>query len=87
MEGIPEQIEGGNLVGEELDCEQSDSGPNHPPATQQMQSARQLEQFGVSQQSQGGHGGIDIQPGGEAYCHDQAYEFSANEYGSTNHHA
>jgi hypothetical protein len=52
-----------------------------------MQSARQLEQFGVSQQSQGGHGGIDIQPGGEAYCHDQAYEFSANEYGSTNHHA
>jgi hypothetical protein len=55
MEGVPEQIESRDLVGEELNSKKHARRRNHPPTGKQMEPGRQIKQTGVDQQSQGGY--------------------------------
>ena len=79
VEGIPEEIEGGYLVGEELDGKQGERCADDPPIVEQMKAGGQLEQVEVGQQSERGDRGIDIEPGGKANGDDQARELRACE--------
>jgi hypothetical protein len=45
-----------------------------------MEAGGQIEESGVGEQSESGYGGVYVQAGGEAYGHDQAYEFGAAEF-------
>jgi len=66
VEGVPEEIEGGDFVGEELQCEEDAGGADDPPVGEEMETGREGEQAGVRQQAESGHGGVDVEPGGEA---------------------
>src|ERR1019366_10775541 len=77
VQGIPEQIESGDLVGEKLDGKKYAGGGDHPPTCYQMKAGRQIEQAGVSEESEGGHCRIHIEPRSKAYRHDETDEFGA----------
>jgi hypothetical protein len=87
MQGIPEQIESGNLVGKKLDGKKYAGGGNHPPTGDHVQACRQIKYAGVGEQSQGGDCRVYVESGGKAYRYDQPYEVRASESGAAQFHA
>jgi hypothetical protein len=63
---VPYEIESRNFIGDEFDKKKRARRANYIPASERMERWRQIEQAGLRQHSQGGDGGIDIEPGGEA---------------------
>ncbi len=74
VQRIPDQVEGRNLVGEKLDCEQRSADPDHPPTGQHFQRRRQCQHSQMRQQSQRRHRGVEVQSGGEAGRHHCRHE-------------
>ena len=72
MQGVPEEIEGGDFVGEELQCEEDAGGADDPPVGEEMEAGWEREQAGVRQQAESAYGGVDVEPGGEADGYQQS---------------
>src|SRR5207302_4235666 len=66
VKGIPDQIESGDLVGEELDREQCGASRNYGPALQYLQTRGKRKMAEACQKSQNTYGGVEVQAGSEA---------------------
>ena len=66
MKSIPDQVEGGNLIREELDYEQRYACCDQRPALKELQSRRKREMGEAGQESQDSQRRVKIQAGGEA---------------------
>ena len=65
VERVPDEIERGDFVYEEVDAEENESGGDDAPVGQEMERRRQVEILGVREQAESGHGGVDVEPGRE----------------------
>src|ERR1019366_2204466 len=77
VQGIPKQIESGDLVGEKLDGKKYAGSGDHPPTCYQMKAGWQIEQAGVGKESDGGYRCTYIEPRSEAHRRDETDEFGA----------
>ncbi len=79
VERVPDEVEGGDLVGEELDGEEREAGGDDAPVGEQVEGRGQGDEVEVCQEAEGGHGGVDVEPGGEADRDQQGDEFVGRE--------
>jgi hypothetical protein len=73
MQRIPDQVEGGNLIGEKLDREERAAAGNHIPTRQKLQRSRERQPSSMGQQAQRGHGRVHVQASCKADGHQQGY--------------
>jgi hypothetical protein len=71
---VPDEVERGDFVDEEVNAEENESGRDDAPIGKQMKRWRQVEKSCVGHQAEGGDGGIDIEPGREADGNHQSDE-------------
>ena len=76
---VPDKIEGGNLVDEEIDSEENESRGDDAPVRQQMQRWGQVEESCVGHEAESGHGGVDVEPSREADGDHQSDELVGRE--------
>ena len=79
VEGVPEQVEGGDFVGEEFEGEEREAGDDDGPSGEQEQPGRKRHMAETGQQAEDGDGGVEIQSGGEADCGQQGEEFGGRD--------
>ncbi len=87
MEGAPDQVEGGDFVGEELDGEQDCAGADYGPAFQELKSWRKRDVSEAGQEAEGCDRGIDIQSGGEGDGREDGEEFGERDLEEVEHSA
>ena len=85
MEGAPDQVEGGDFVGEEFDGEQGCAGGNYRPGFYELEGGRERDVSEAGQQAQGGYGGVDVQAGGEGYGGQDGEEFGERDLQEVEH--
>lgn len=64
--GVPEEVECGNFVGEELDCEEKAGDGDDPRVGERVQTWREDDPMEVCEDAEGPDGSVDVEPGGEA---------------------
>src|ERR1700758_5808685 len=82
---VPDQIECGNLVGEELDGKQGCAGRDYGPALQQLEATWKWKVTESRQQSQNGNSGVEVQPGSESDCDQEGEQFSRRNFEDIQH--
>src|SRR5580704_3984233 len=65
VQGVPEQVEGGNLVGEEFDDKEHDARGDYRPGLEQVQAGGKWEMSEAGDEAEDGDGGVEIESGGE----------------------
>lgn len=71
MESVPYHVDARDLVGDKFHREQSSTGGNNPPVSQDFKPLRQYDPVRVRQQPERQNRGVDIQSRGETGCDDQ----------------
>jgi hypothetical protein len=79
MQSVPDKIEGGDLIGEELHRKQRCAGADNPPAGEHVKPFRKGEHFRMRQKPQCGHGSVDVESRGKRYSDNQCNQFLAVE--------
>ena len=74
VQGVPDEIEGRNFVGKELDDKQDERGGNDRPGFDHVERGRKVKHVRPRQQAHGGNRGIDIQAGCKTGSGNQAGE-------------
>jgi hypothetical protein len=69
--GVPDEIEGGDFVGEELDREEEAGYGDDPWVGEGVKTGRKDDPMDASEDAEGGNGGIDVEAGGEAGSNDE----------------
>ena len=80
VQGVPDQVEGRDLVGEEFDDEQCGAGGDDGPSGEQLQSGRKRKMGEAGQEAEDGDRGVEIQAGGEADGDQQREEFGGRDF-------
>lgn len=71
VKDIPEEVYGGDLVGEEFDGEEDGAGDDDPGVAEGVEAWWELDDVGAGEESEGEDGGVDVNSGGEAGGNDQ----------------
>ena len=79
VKGVPEEVEGGEFVCEEFDNEKGEGGGDDPPTGDEVEGRRESEEMGVSEDSESGNGGVDVEASGKADGNDEGGKFGAGE--------
>jgi len=79
VERAPDQVEGGDLIGEEFDGEQRSAGGDDGPAFQELQGWREWKVSEAGEQAEGGDGGVDVDACGEGDRGQQGEEFGKRD--------
>ena len=53
MEEIPDEVEGGDLVGEEFDCEEDRGDDEYPGVAEGIEARWELDEVGAGEDSEG----------------------------------
>jgi len=85
VQGVPDEVEGGDFVGEELDDEERGAGDDDRPSVEQLQSRRQREMAEAGQQAEDGDGGVEVQSGGESDGGQQGEQFRGRDFEDVEH--
>ena len=64
--GVPDEIEGGDLVGEDFDGEEEAGDGDDPGVGEGVQAGREGDPVESREDAEGGDGGVDVETGGEA---------------------
>ena len=75
----PDEIEGGDFVGEEFDGEECGAGGDYGPGFEELQSWREREMSEAGEQAEGGDGGVDVDAGGEGDGGKEGEEFGKRD--------
>src|SRR5690242_7200538 len=75
VKSVPDKIECGDLICEELNAEECDAGADNPPAGEEMKRIRKDKDAVVGKDAEGGDGGVDVETGGEGNRDDESNEF------------
>jgi len=74
VERIPDEIESGDFVDEEVDAEENEGGGDDAPVGEEMERRGKVEISGVGEQAESGYCGVDVEPGREADGDHEGYE-------------
>ena len=85
VESAPEKIEGGDFVGEEFNGEERCAGGDDGPCFEELESWREREMSEAREQPEGGHGGVDVESGGEGDGGEQREEFGERDLQPVGH--
>lgn len=85
MQGVPDEVEGWDLVGEEFDHKERGAGGDDRPSPEQQQSRWEREMSEAGQQSEDGDRGIQIQSGSEADRGQQREQFRSRDLEDVQH--
>ncbi len=85
VQGIPDEIEGGDFVGEEFEDEERGTGGNDGPGGEELQSGREREMSAAGEQAEDGDGGVEIQAGGESDGGEEREEFGGRDLEDVEH--
>src|SRR5512146_248878 len=79
VNGVPEEIEIGNLVGEEFENEKRGGNGDYAPVLQQRQTAGKSDSMESAQKSEGRHRCVDVETGSKARGDDQGNDLGGGE--------
>ncbi len=79
--GVPDEVEGGNFVGEELDGEEGGGDADDPGVGEGVEAGREQDPVGVGEDAEGGDRGVDVEAGGEAGGDDESGDGGGGEQG------
>jgi hypothetical protein len=85
VKSIPDQVDRGNLVSEELNGKQGNGRGDHGPSCKDVQSWGEWEMSYARQQAQGGHSGIEVQARGEGDSGHQGEQFVRRDLQQVEH--
>lgn len=71
MGGVPDEIEGGDLVGEDFDSEEDAGDGDDPGVGEGVEAGGEGDPVEVREEAEGGDGGVDVETGGEAGGYDE----------------
>ncbi len=80
VEEIPEEVEGGDLVGEEFDGEEDSAGDDDPGVAEGVEAGWELDDLRAGEEAEGEDGGVDVDSGGEAGGYDQRGDVGWGEH-------
>ena len=86
VKSVPDQVEGGNFVGEEFDGEKSDAGDNDWPTGKQLQSGWEWEMAETGEESEDGDGRVEVQAGGEGDGGEQGEKLARRNVQNVEHY-
>ena len=76
---LPDEVEGGNLVGKELQPEEGERDADDPPGLKRVDSRRRCDHARACQKSQSRHSRIDVEPGSKAGARDHGDKLVGGE--------
>ena len=79
VEGVPDEIEGGDLVDDELGGEEQAGGDEDPGVREGVEARGESDPVEAVEQAEGEDGGVDVEPGGEAGGDDEGSEIGRGE--------
>lgn len=79
VEGVPEEVEAGDLVGDELGQEHGGAGGEDPGMAERVETWGQRHPMGAGQEAECQDGGVEVEPGSEAGCGDQRNDIGRAE--------
>jgi hypothetical protein len=79
VEGGPDEIEGGDFVGEEFDGEERGAGGDHGPGFEELESWREREISEAGEQAEGGDGGVNVDASGEGDGSEEGEKFGKRD--------
>jgi len=85
VKSIPDQVDRGNLVSEELNGKQGNGRGDHRPSCKDVQSRGKWEVSYARQQAQGGHSGIEVQARGKGDCGHRGEQFVRRDLRQVEH--
>ena len=72
MGGVPEDVEGGDLVGEELDGEEQGGDGDDPGVGERVETGWELHVLEAREETEGRDGSVDVESGGEGGGDDES---------------
>jgi hypothetical protein len=87
VEGAPDQVEGGDFVGEEFDGEERCAGGDDWPGFEEFEGRREWDVSEAGQESEDGDCGVDVESCGEGDCGKQSEELRERELVEVEHGA
>lgn len=79
VERVPDEIDAGDLVGDELAGEEEGCGGEDPGMAEGFESAGKGDPMVAGEEAEGEHGGVEVEPGREADGDDKGRYISCRE--------